>query len=353
MPNLRYDDQQHAWHCRKQVRGREHYATFTRKADAEEWLRNKQRQAQGLDPLQRPVTLKEAWGVYTRGLQERGSPPSTLRYYKVKYDRLEEHFSEVAIVNRLATADIREYVAARQAAKRSASNRTVRAELALLYRMTVRAGEALEFDLIPQWRMPRFRIVERHRQVPTPAQLAAVWVRLEGPPLVALALCTLTGMRASEAFRARVDEVSTGDATIRLRGRKAGDELVVAITDTLAALLPRTGRLVQANEYQVSWALERASRDAGGPRLSGPGIGRHCFATWAVAHAGYTTEQIADALGHRRPGATSHYIHAAAVEPLRRPMAKAIEALLLAELGTIEGAPVLPFARGGVGPKPV
>ena len=101
-----------------------------------------------------------------------------------------------------------------------------------------------------------------------------------------------------------------------------------------------------------SWALERPSRDAGGPRLSGPGIGRHCFATWAVAHAGYTTEQIADALGHRRPGAASHYIHAAAVEPLRRPMAKAIEALLLAELGMIEGAPVLPFARGGVGPKP-
>ena len=162
-------------------------------------------------------------------------------------------------------------MAARQAAKRPAGNRTVRAELALLHRMTVRAGEALEFDLIPQWRMPRFRIVERHRQVPTPAQLAAVWVRLEGPPLVALALCTLTGMRASEAFRAQADDVNAEDATIRLRGRKAGDELVVAMTDTLAALLPRTGRLVRANEYHVSWALERASRDAGGPRLSGPG----------------------------------------------------------------------------------
>jgi integrase len=332
------------------VGGRNRKASFRRKADAEEWERARDREAAGLDPLPRLVTLKEGWELYQRGLRQRGSPETTFRYYHVKYDRLEEHFSEVAILNRLATPDIREYVAARQAAKRPAGNRTVRAELALLHRMTVRAGEALDFDLIPQWRPPRFRIVEHHRRVPTPEQLAGVWVRLQGPPLVALALCTLTGMRASEAYRARASDVSAENATIRLPRRKAGDELVVALTDTLAALLPGTGRLVRAVHHEVSWAMERASRDAGAPKLTGPGIGRHCFATWAVAHAGFTTEQVADALGHRRPGATSHYIHAAAVEPLRRPMAKAIEALLL---GAIAKAATPPEVEGGSGePRP-
>lgn len=336
------------WRCRRVVtvwsvgdgtrRRRNLKATFKRKVDAEEWERAQDRRAAGLEPLPRLVTLAEGWALYQAGLGARGSPETTLRYYKVKYERLEEHFTEVAVLNRLAPADVREYVAARQSGKHPAGNRTVRAELALLYRMTVRAGEALDFDLIPQWRMPRFRIVEHHRRVPTPEQLAALWARLHGPPLVALALCTLTGMRASEAFRAHAAHWNRGERTLLLPGRKAGDELVVVVVDTLAALLPRTGPLVKAGTSQIVSALRRASAKVGGPTITGPGIGRHIFGSYAISYGPWTETQVADALGHSAPGVTQRYLHALAVNPLRRPMAETVETVLLEALAKAGGS---------------
>ena len=336
--NLRYDATARLWRCRRMVRGRVYKASFTRKEDASEWLRKLERLGAGLEPIPQLVTLQEAWAIYRGGLAQRGTTPETLRYYGAKYAALTGILGEHAILNRVTEADVSRYLETRRDG--GIGNRTLKSELTFLHRLAERA------EAQPRWAVPPLKITENPRKVPTPAQWAAVWRQLEGPAAVALGLCTLTGMRASEAFRCHASDYDAERAVIRLSARKAGDVHVVPVVPTLAALLPAKGPLVKATEHEVSWALEAASKATKGPRLSGPGIGRHCFATWAVALCGYTEDKVGDALGHARPGATRRYIHAEAVEPIRRPMALAVEALVLAELGKLEGAPLLSFKRG-------
>ena len=327
---MKWDAGRGVYRCRRQVNKREYRASFRRKPDAEEWERNMDRRTAGLDPLPRIVTLQEAWDLYKAGLREAGSPETTLRYYRVKYARLEEHLSGGTVLNRLTHVDVQDYILARRRARRPAGNRTLRAELALLYRMTVRAGEAHECEIVPAWRMPRLRVVERHRQVPEPEEMARLWHELHGPAQVAVGLCLFTGMRASEAMRAHTRDLSLRDKVLLLRERKTNDEHVVPIVDTLAVLLPSSGPLVAATEAAVRSALVRASARAGTRTWSGPGLGRATFSTWAVRYGGFTQEQVADALGHRTPGsATPGYIRAQAVEPVRRPMARLVERVLL------------------------
>ena len=335
--NLRYDASARLWRCRRMVRGRVYKASFTRREDAGEWLRNLERQAAGLDPIPQPVTLAEAWALYQGGLAQRGTTPETLRYYTSKYAALASVLGANAVVNRFAQGDVSGYLSARR--EDGVGNRTLRHELTLLRRMTTRA------KIQPRWSMPDLKITEHPREVPTPAQFAAVWRHLEGPAAVALALCSFTGMRASEAFRCRAADYDAASGALRLSGRKAGDTHVVPVVPTVAELLPRSGALVKAKVSKVSSALRSASKAAGGPELSGPGIGRHCFATWAVTLCSYTTEQVGDALGHARPGATRRYIHGRGVVAIHRPMALAVESLVLAELGKLSGAPVVSFKR--------
>ena len=90
-------------------------------------------------------------------------------------------------------------------------------------------------------------------------------------------------------------------------------------------------------------ALRRASDRAGVPMVTGPGIGRHIFGSYALSYGPFTETQVADALGHSAPGVTQRYLHALAVNPLRRPMAKVVEEVLLGALAKVE----IPGETGG------
>lgn len=266
-------------------------------------------------------TLSRSEQDYVARLVERGSPATTHRYYEAKWSSLRSHFGDVPITL-IGQKEVTDFLMARR--KEGCSNRTIRAELTLLSRAYARA------DLDRPWRLPDLRIEENPRMAPKPAIVARLWRELSGPAKTALALCTLTGMRASEAFRVTADDLDRENNTLRLRGRKTNDRHVVHVCSTLLALLPTEGRLVQAEESAVRSAMVRASERAGIKQWSGPGLGRHCFATWAVEHGGYTTEQVADALGHSRPGlVTLRYIHATATKPLLKPMAELVEKVLL------------------------
>lgn len=313
------------YRVRKMVEGRVYCHTFSNAADAREYVRLLERAAAGLEVRPARWTLTDAQRAYDDRLTERGSGAETVRYYAAKWKALRTVLGEDCVLADLTPADASRYVAARRPEKgRTAANRTIRAELALLWRSYRLLG------LRPEWTVPELRIETRRRQVPAPAAVARLWTFLDGPPRTALALCLLTGMRASEALRLTADKWDRERRVLRLTHRKSGDELEVAVIPLLAALLPAKGLLVPMAEKDMRSAFRAASQAAGvAPRWSGPGLGRHCFATWAQEFCGYTTEQVADALGHTRPGlATKHYTHARAVEPLLRPMCEAIGALL-------------------------
>ena len=315
------------WQVRRQVNGRRVAVSFSVKADALEYLRNLERQDAGLPALQKPVSLVEGRKIYEDGLHQRGAPETTLRFYKAKFAVLERLLGTAGRLDRITEADVGAYVEKRRA--EGVQNKTMKEELALLHRTTRRSG------ITPAWHKPALRVTYHPRRAPSPDEIAALWRELNGPSRVALALCLLTGMRASEAYRATVADCDLKAKTIRLIDRKTPDPVHVAIVPTLKALLPKAGPLVAATDNAVRLAMVRASVRAGlDPKWYGPGLGRHSFASWAVQFGGFTTAQVADALGHRLPGvATPLYIHAQAVEPVRRPMSLKVEAVLLKALG--------------------
>ena len=273
------------------------------------------------------VTIQKAESDYTVRLAERGSPETTLRYYTAKWAALKAYIGATVPLSHITQETISKYITMRRDG--GVCNKTIKAELALLDRAYRHA------EMQRDWRVPVFRIEEHPRMAPPPAVVARLWKELQGPYRIALGLCLLTGMRASEALRATADDVDRDRATLRMSGRKTNDSHTVALCPTLVALIPQHGKLVAAEESAVRSAFVRASERAGiKPVWSGPGLGRHCFATYAVGYGGYYTEQVADALGHARPGiATLRYVHAQAIEPLLRPMSACVERVLLAALG--------------------
>jgi integrase len=264
----------------------------------------------------------------------------------------QDRLGELAGVDRqtIGDAEISAYLAARrvppEGKKAVHSNRTLRAELALLRRIAELA------EVVPQWRRRRLTVTENPRRYVPPEELARLWTALEDgePTQVALGLCALAGLRASEALRATAAHVDRSGATLTFAGRerKKGNPHTVALVPTLARLLPARGPLVAASPTRLTYRLRSVSTALGLPLWTGPGLGRHTFATWAHKYAGFTREQIKDALGHTKPGAIGFYLHAEAVEALLRPMAEQVERVLLeaiANLGT--AAEVLPFRAEG------
>jgi len=326
-------------HARRWVDGPLYHRCFRLRADAEEYLRNFDRADAGLEARPGTVTLADAWAAYVRQLNQRGQKKGTtpdalaetLRFYATKYRAIEREFGAVAALAEVRDEDLDEYVERRRSGRRPVGNRTIRAELLLLRRLTKRAG------VTPRWQMPELVVRQRPRRAPSPEEVAKPWRELEGPARTALGLFLLTGTRASEALRLDVANVDRKAKTIRLAARKTSDELRVALVPTLERLLPKSGRAVAASAAAVRSALVRASVRADLPRWSGPGLGRHAFATWAVQLGGFRVADVVDALGHRLPGvATPLYIHAQAVEPMRRPMSRFAERTLLRALRDLD-----------------
>jgi integrase len=348
--DVRYDAAHRVYRVRKQVKGRRVAKTFAHREDAEDWLRSLDRQAAGLEPLRMPLLLADARDRYVTHLGEIGASTETMRYYAAKFAALVTVLGSGCDLAQLDDARISAYLAARRdkpEGRAVRSNRTLRAELALLVRISRLC------KLRPAWDMPKLIVPMNPRRYVTPDELARLWAALEPgePAQVALGLCALGGLRAAEAYRATAADVDRVNATLTLGGprRKTGHPHTIPLVPTLLVLAPRHGALVAAKHEQVSWRLKRLSRTLGIPTWTGPGLGRHSFASWAVRYGGFTGSQVADALGHARPGAIRFYVHAEAVETLMRPMALRVESVFLQALNGLASTPaVLPFRTGGL-----
>jgi integrase len=345
-PNITFDRRHGRYRVRKAVNGREYNRTFTRPEDAEEYVRTLERRAAGLEPLPVTATLAEAEAAYLAKLRERGCSSETLRFYGPKFDALRTAFGAGQDLSRLDDAAISAYLKLRRVGeegkKKVRSNRTLRAELALLHRVSRLV------KVRPTWDIPDLVVPNQPRRYVPPEELAHLWVALadRSPAKIALGLCALGSLRASEAFRATAAHVASDRTVLALAGpeRKTGQPHTIPLVRTLTAQLPARGALVGAVHHEVAYVLKRTSRRLGLPAWTGPGLGRHVFASWAVKYAGYTSGQVAEALGHARPGAVRFYVHGEAVESLLRPMAEQVERVLLEAIAALDtGAEVLPF----------
>jgi integrase len=204
----------------------------------------------------------------------------------------------------------------------------VLAELGRLYR---------HVGATPRFKLERVSAQPKTRWVLPASRVAVLWRHLDGNPAqVAVGLCLLAGLRASEAAAATADWVQGDELHVRVR--KTGTANRTAIVPTLGAILPKEGKLVQASENEVCQALRTASRLAGiTPAYTGPGAFRHHCATWAH-EAGYTQEQVALLLAHKRPGVTGRYLHAQAIG-LKREILLRVERTLTDSLHPAPATP--------------
>lgn len=323
-----YDRARGLWRVRVCRAGRIYKASARSKEEAER-IRDLLRYGRG--SIEESWTLSTAAAQWISRLLAIGRSPETIRYYDAKLAALFRGLGD-RLLTSITDADISAYVRARREA--GASGRTIREELAIL----ARVYRAVRVPL--PWVMPRIRIEERYRRVPQPEEVARLWLALgQHPARAALGLCLLAGLRASEAMRARAEWYDRERQVLVLPGRatKTGRSRELPVVATLAALIPDRGPIVQASELAVRDAFRRASAKAGLPEWSGPGLGRHAFATWCVAFGGRVLEQVADALGHSRPGLpTARYVHAVALQPMLRPMAELVERLLLDAIAAVQ-----------------
>ena len=331
------------WVVRKRLQGMKPiYETYINREDALLRERNIERQAGGMAPITRPVTLDAAWAKLEETLVTRGIDPDTIRTNYSRIKVLRRVFGGNQLLSNITDDMIKAYIRQRreERKRKPITNRTLSVELFLLRRLAEESKQSVA------WEDPKLVITEHQRIPPTPTELAKMWLVFD--PLIkrAVALCATTGMRVSEALRATVADVDREAKVIHLMKRKSGDYLTVALTPLVESLLPTEGKLVPITQSAVDGRIRRASKVAGLSRVyHGPSIlGRHVLSTWAVQYLGYTEGQVAEALGHRTKGVTHRYIHAQAVEPIRRPLSLKIEKLLLDAVAEIAGrGEVLPF----------
>jgi integrase len=173
-----------------------------------------------------------------------------------------------------------------------------------------------------------------------------------------MGLCLLAGWRAQEALRARADWCDWRARELYLpeEGTKEHEPNRTAMVATLARILPRKGRLVAATKGQVTAQFKRASAAIGlEPSIQGPGIFRHCAATW-LAELGYGRDDLRLILSHAHGDVTDRYRHGQAIgrkrEMLRKLEAYFLKAIQAARRGRKPGTKRVHPASAGVQKRP-
>jgi len=305
------------------IKGRVYHRSFRTETTAKKYYDHLELLAAGVvETEDETVTLHDAAKRYLESRRQRARSSDTIAYYAKHFRQLEAILDGSTPLCKISDRDLLVYAEDRA---NDAGPATINKEVADLLRLC--KAEKVQ---PPHWEPMSAQV--KARWVRPPEEVARLWVLLEGPTQVAVGLCLFAGMRASEAMAATVSWCQWRLRELRIPVRKTGTLNRTALVDTLAELLPREGRLVQASENQVCHALRQASAKAGiEPEYSGPGAFRHHCATWAH-ELGYTSDQVALVLAHRQQGVTARYLHAQAVS-LKREILEAVEQRFLSALG--------------------
>lgn len=181
--------------------------------------------------------------------------------------------------------------------------------LALLSHMFA-VAERLELRVgNPTRGVPRYR--ERHRQRFLDAEeLSRLGAALTGSAEdTSIRLLYLTGLRPSELFGARREDIDFARGLLRLRDSKVGAREVPissAALDILRGFPP--GAMFEpgiGGRVSRRWKALRSVLSLDGVRLYDS---RHSFASWALAQ-GASLPLIGAILGHQSPATTARYAH--------------------------------------------
>jgi len=308
------------------VRGQPRKFTHKKRVLVEQWLEERDRERAGLPASGRTrrFVLRQAFDGYLGELRKYRRPTTTVQYYANKFTQLREGLGEDGFLDWLGQTEIDAYISQRLD---QVGVGTVLKELRALATVT------RWLKLRSTWEIPRM-LAESHkpkrRRIPTAAAAARLWLRLEPPARAAMGLCLLAGWRAQEALRATAAWCDWRARELYLpeEGTKEHEPNRTAMVATLAKILPRKGRLVAATKGQITAQFKRASVRAGiEPTIQGPGIFRHCAATW-LAELGFGRDDRQLILSHAHGDVTERYTHSQLVGR-KREMLRKLEAYFL------------------------
>jgi len=314
------------YRARTVLRGKVRKFTHKNRALVEQWLEERDRERAGLPASgrSRRHQLRQAFDGYLAELRKYRRPPTTVQYYGNKFTQLREGLGEDGFLDWLGQAEIDAYITERL---EQVSVGTVLKELRAL------ATVCTWLKLRSTWEIPRM-LAESHkpkrRRIPTVAVAARLWLQLEPPARASMGLCLLAGWRAQEALRATAAWCDWRARELYLpeEGTKEHEPNRTAMVATLARILPRKGRLVAATKGQVTAQFKRASAATGlEPSIQGPGIFRHCAATW-LAELGFGRDDRQLILSHAHGDVTERYTHSQLVGR-KREMLRKLEAYFL------------------------
>lgn len=319
--NIARDPVTGRYHVRVVVRGRAIQRGFPTKRSALAALEHYIMAAAGIPDGAAVPRLAEAVEDFVARLRLLNRSESTVGYYRLRFARLVEGLGDVRL-DGVDQSDVEGYVRERSAEVGPGTVNKELGSLATLYR---------HVGIEPRWRLPSLSHHPRSRKVHPPATVARLWRDLDDPARVAVGLCLLAGLRASEAFSAEASWVRVDDGELWVPIRKVGAWNRTALVPTLAAILPSDGPLVRTSEAQVRYTLEEASKRLGvSPTWKGPGAFRHHCATWAV-EAGASRDQVREVLSHQAGTVTDRYIHSQAVK-VKRTVLEMVERVFLEAL---------------------
>ena len=305
--NLAHDKITGRYYVRVMVHGRVVQRAFPTKRSAVMFLEQVILSKQGVNFYRPTPTLSEARDSYNRRLELLNRAPATLDYYQRRAAVLIEAFSDVQL-DRIGQADVERFITERRQAGIGAS--TTNKDLAALRTLYKHA------DVERRWKLDELSAHPKRKTVHPPEMVHKIWSLVTPPVRVAVGLCLLAGLRASEAFAADASWVHGSELYVPVR--KTSEWNRTWLVKTLRDLLPDDGPLVSCAAITVRRQLYAASMELGiMPPYWGPGVFRHYCASYA-ADAGFSPEQIRLVLAHQTGTVTDRYIRSQSIKTKRK-----------------------------------
>jgi integrase len=314
--NIEYDRRRGRYRVRKMVNGRIHKGTFPTKRAAILFLEKIVLEGRGIHMAPMPE-LTDAIEAHVEDCRLAGRSESTLRYYEMKRVPLERELA--GPLNHINQGHIDAYVKARR--DDGVTNGTINKEIAFL-RAVYKFHET-----DPPWRLRALSHRSKRKRVLPPEVVREILQNVPEPVLCAVGLCLFAGMRAEEVWRADASWVHGDEIDVAMH-KSGGDTNRTWLVETLRNVLPKKGPLVARHKWSVTYEMTKVSEKLDiEPRLYGPGIFRHCCATYAT-ELGFPRDNIKLVLGHQFGDVTDRYLHSQQIAK-KRAILEAVERYIL------------------------
>lgn len=292
--------------------------TFTTPAEAAAWAGNYK---DGYAPAT-AVTLRQVFDMLLVELQDKGSAPDTIVYYKREFQYITRNgvgWHPDYPLHRITTDQIRRYINKRRKSGNVSNSTIYGKELQALQRILNLAERRGLIPRNPYREIMKPKIRQKRYSVLPATTIAKLIESIRNHPGRAphkqrdadiIALFFFLGIRRSESYRLRAADIDWDAGRVFIKGKNANRYLPISeeCKPVLARLVAMAKRgSIVGHPRKINTMFRRWGNRLGIPNLT-PHVLRHSFAT-AMAQAGVPQFVLMGLMGHVTPEQTARYFH--------------------------------------------